>query len=335
MSSSQATGDCESATERVEARQSASITDRDMDEAEVPRDEKDWDWVMLPASLCLGAIVGLAVPASKLKHSTPFWDKLSATVGWMYFFAWTVSFYPQILLVLRRRSIIGMSFEYQLLNLMGFGCYSLFNAFLFWSPHIQDEYRERHGADSSIPVQVNDVFFSVHAVAATSVTIILALIFWDYPPLEPSAKAIQRTVLLGLLVVLVAVVGLALVVMVSSEGVMTWLTFLGVVSQVKVGITVIKYCPQVWMNYTRKSTVGWNIYGVLLDFTGGALSIAQLMMDATLEHDPGMVFGDPAKLLLGNISILFDLVFGVQHYVLYRHRPGTRSTVGLLSAESG
>ena len=33
-----------------------------------------------------------------------------------------------------------------------------------------------------------------------------------------------------------------------------------------------------------------------------------------------LVFGDPTKFGLGLFSILFDIIFIVQHYVLYRHR---------------
>ena len=32
------------------------------------------------------------------------------------------------------------------------------------------------------------------------------------------------------------------------------------------------------MNYRRKSTVGWSIGNVLLDFTGGSLSILQMFL---------------------------------------------------------
>jgi cystinosin len=37
------------------------------------------------------------------------------------------------------------------------------------------------------------------------------------------------------------------------------------------------------LNFRRKSTTGWNICNVLLDISGGVLSIAQLLLDgATL-----------------------------------------------------
>lgn len=34
------------------------------------------------------------------------------------------------------------------------------------------------------------------------------------------------------------------------------------------------------MNYRRKSTVGWSIGNILLDFTGGTLSMLQMILNA-------------------------------------------------------
>lgn len=48
---------------------------------------------------------------------------------------------------------------------------------------------------------------------------------------------------------------------------------------------VVKYIPQAWVNYKRKSTEGWSIYPMLLDFTGGWLSIGQLIIDSSLQSD--------------------------------------------------
>jgi cystinosin len=87
---------------------------------------------------------------------------------------------------------------------------------------------------------------------------------------------------------------------------------------VKLFVTVIKYCPQAWVNYKRKSTIGWSISQILFDLAGGFLSLAQLIIDASFQNDWSGVTGNPLKLLLANISIFFDLVFVVQHYILYR-----------------
>lgn len=72
------------------------------------------------------------------------------------------------------------------------------------------------------------------------------------------------------------------------------------------------------MNYRRKSTLGWSIGNILLDFTGGTLSMLQMMLNAYNYDDWQSLFGDPTKFGLGLFSVLFDIVFIVQHYVLYR-----------------
>ncbi|KAG2207270.1 hypothetical protein INT46_003189 [Mucor plumbeus] len=77
--------------------------------------------------------------------------------------------------------------------------------------------------------------------------------------------------------------------------------------------------PQVWINFKRKSTIGWSIHNILLDCTGGVLSITQLLLDASLSGDWSGVTGNPVKLGLGLQSIAFDLIFMVQHYILYRN----------------
>ena len=58
---------------------------------------------------------------------------------------------------------------------------------------------------------------------------------------------------------------------------------------------------------------------MLLDFAGGWLSMAQLVLDASLQNDWSGITGNPVKFGLSNITIVFDVIFFVQHYVLYRH----------------
>ena len=72
------------------------------------------------------------------------------------------------------------------------------------------------------------------------------------------------------------------------------------------------------MNFKRKSTDGWSIGNVLLDFTGGFLSICQMFVISYNNDDWGSIFGDPTKFGLGPISVLSDTLFVIQHYILYR-----------------
>lgn len=88
---------------------------------------------------------------------------------------------------------------------------------------------------------------------------------------------------------------------------------------VKLTTVFLKYIPQAWVNYKRKSTVGWSIYPMLLDFAGGWLSLAQLIIDSALQNDWTGITGNPVKFGLGNITIVFDIIFFLQHYVLYRN----------------
>lgn len=92
----------------------------------------------------------------------------------------------------------------------------------------------------------------------------------------------------------------------------------------KVAITLVKYIPQVYHNYQRKTTEGWSLENVLLDLTGGSLTFLQIFIDwidtgESKQFSSGL---NVAKFLLGLLSIIFDLIFLFQHYVLYnpKHR---------------
>jgi cystinosin len=87
---------------------------------------------------------------------------------------------------------------------------------------------------------------------------------------------------------------------------------------VKLVTVVVKYVPQAFLNYKRKSTTGWSIYPMLLDFAGGVTSLLQLFIDSALQGSWEGITGNPVKFGLGNITLVFDLIFFYQHYVLYR-----------------
>lgn len=103
----------------------------------------------------------------------------------------------------------------------------------------------------------------------------------------------------------------------DAEG-WAWIDVIYAVSYLKLLITVIKYMPQVYTNYRRKSTVGWSIEQIMLDLVGGVLSVMQLVIDSLLEGDWSGVTGNPVKLGLGYVSVIFDVIFVLQRYVFYR-----------------
>ncbi|XP_036323478.1 cystinosin homolog isoform X2 [Rhagoletis pomonella] len=252
---------------------------------------------------------------------------ISVVFGWIYFVAWSISFYPQIYINFKRKSVVGLNFDFLALNLVGFVLYSIFNCGLYWIPEIQAEYASRHPRGLN-PVLLNDVVFALHAVFATILTIIQCLIY------ERGQQRISKIAsgILGVFAIIVLVI-----VILAAVDVLNWLDFLYYCSYIKLSITIIKYVPQALMNYRRKSTLGWSIGNILLDFTGGTLSMLQMILNAYNYDDWVSIFGDPTKFGLGLFSVLFDVLFILQHYVFYRteSNPPEKSSNGLYNGATG
>ncbi|XP_025409626.1 cystinosin homolog isoform X2 [Sipha flava] len=234
---------------------------------------------------------------------------ISEIVGWIYFVAWSISFYPQMYENWVRKSVVGLNFDFTVLNVLGFVLYSMFNIGL-WMPEIEKEYFDRNPRGLN-PVQLNDIFFSIHAVVATVITVIQCYIY------ERADQHVSWTA--KLIMIFYGLILTVLLVFVNLNKIM-WLDFLYYCSYIKLSITLIKYIPQGVMNYKRKSTIGWSIGNIFLDFTGGILSILQMIINAYNYNDWASVFGDPTKFGLGLLSIIFDIIFFLQHYVFYGHR---------------
>ncbi|KAK3750082.1 hypothetical protein QZH41_017116 [Actinostola sp. cb2023] len=205
-------------------------------------------------------------------------------------------------------SVIGLNFDYIAYNITGFVAYGFFNVGMYWVPSVEHQYEEKH-PDGVNPVQLNDVIFTLHAVFATTLTIFQCIIYerGDQKVSKISAVIVGSSWLFA---------AIALVVTLCKK--ITWLTYLYYFSYIKIGVTLIKYIPQAYMNFQRKSTVGWSIGNVLLDFTGGSFSIVQMFLLAYNNEDWSSIFGDLTKFALGALSILFDILFIVQHYCLYK-----------------
>ena len=93
------------------------------------------------------------------------------------------------------------------------------------------------------------------------------------------------------------------------------LHLMSIMGYFKLSISLLKYLPQMYWNWKRKSTVGWSICNIMLDFTGGLFSFLQLGM----EHSNGMHLGiNPVKLALSFICMFYDIIFMVQHFILYK-----------------
>lgn len=101
---------------------------------------------------------------------------ISLVVGWIYFAAWSISFYPQIWYNFKRKSVVGLNFDFLALNLLGHTLYAMFNSSLYWVSYIENEYFERFPRGNN-PVELNDVVFSLHASVITALTIVQCFIY--------------------------------------------------------------------------------------------------------------------------------------------------------------
>lgn len=234
---------------------------------------------------------------------------LSSLLGWIYTFLWSLSFYPQTILNYRRKSSAGFSSDFAHLNLVGFLSYSLFNLAFLISPTIQQQYKDRHHGSPNV-VRWNDAVFALHGLTLTAIQVVQ---IYAYP--RERGQRVSRFAKYSLLAIGLLVGGAVVLALPdggrtefdgkvftasASPAAFKGLQYIDVVnlfSYVKLYITLVKYIPQVTLNASRKSTLGFCIEAILLDFSGGVLSLLQLVIDAGLiQHDWSGVTGDFGKL---------------------------------------
>ena len=278
-------------------------------------------WVI---SLVLGGILlGTILPQNKTLPSAT-WRLLSSIIGYIYFLAWSSSFYPQIVMNHERQTTRGLSVDFCVLNVLGYCCYTVYTTTFFWNQGIAEEYKRRFSSDvddsdeksseAEITVQGNDVAFAIHALLMASVTLSQVGIYDTFKSRPPSKRVI--VIIFSTISFCMAYVFFTWAV----KGNVDFLGFLYVLGMVKLGVTIGKYVPQVLLNKQRKSTVGWNVKNVILDLTGGILSLIQLVGDcASMKNWSGLV-GNPVKIFLSLVTIFFDVIFLLQHYVMYPER---------------
>ncbi|KAF3484143.1 cystinosin [Arthroderma uncinatum] len=235
---------------------------------------------------------------------------------------WSGSFYPQPIKNWRRRSTSGLAIAFPTANVLGFICYAVYTFTFLYSPIIRDQYAARHPAAPEPSVRANDVAFAVHAVilSVTTYTQFFPMIWGFKVSAYQNIGPVVGGIIWGCVLSIFGVFLLAWSKGGNDASDWAWIDVIYTMSYVKLFVTVVKYCPQVYLNYRLKSTVGWSINQILLDLIGGILSLLQLVIDSSLQNDWSGITGNPAKFGLGNVSIFFDLVFIVQHYILYRGR---------------
>ncbi|KAF8708002.1 transporter, partial [Rhizoctonia solani] len=230
---------------------------------------------------------------------------VSQSLGWLYFISWTVSFYPQVFLNIRRKSVEGLSIDFVSLNVVGFASYAIYTTNFYFNEEVREEYRQRHnGYDNS--VQLNDVAFAIHvsfakprlyhAFASYTDTqaLALTLVTWSQTFYYHRGPGQTLSTFNGVTIAFMVIfIGTDLGrVAIHQARLIDVLYHLGTF---KLYVSIAKYIPQAFSNFNRKSTEGWSIGNVVLDFTGGVLSLLQLLIDSFALDDWSSITGNPVK----------------------------------------
>ncbi|WJX65955.1 hypothetical protein P8452_50563 [Trifolium repens] len=239
-------------------------------------------------------------------HSVPIHVAYDV-LGWSAFFSWSISFYPQVILNFRRKSVVGLNIDYAVLDMVKGILYMIYSASLYFSPSVQKQYGNKYGQTQMNPVALNDIAFSAHAVLL-SAFIVFQIAIYDRGNQKLSKMAA------GLIGIVFLTSAVCVCISLPQH---QWLWLINIFNVIQVALTIIKYIPQAVMNFMRKSTEGWSIGLVLLDFFGGVANFLQMSMQSIDQGSWKNMYGNIGKLLVAVVSILFDIIFICQHYCLY------------------
>jgi cystinosin len=251
------------------------------------------------------------------KSDTPVLDVLSIITGWIYFFVWSSSFYGQVYENYKNKSVSGLNFDFEIYNFVGFSGYTFYTIY---------GYADKNMGTGTIAVQ--DICFAAHALTLTIITIVQIFIYYDkkdkHQKVSPITINILTVMLWGFILLLIVEHGLKYYdphVKEDQKYIFNSLIYFG---WCKIVISLIKYIPQVYLNYKRKSTKGWNIFNILMDFTGGVFSFLQNIIDYernefSIEKKGQNNTLNIAKFAISFIAIFFDVIFMLQHYVFYKN----------------
>lgn len=225
-------------------------------------------------------------------HTSSLWPPIVSFLGITYFLAWSLSFYPQLLLNYRRKRTDGLSSDFVYLNPLGFLALSIWNFGMLYSPLARSQYANRH--DGNIPqVAIADLAFSGHAFVLAAIALGQV---WYYrkrtlTALEDDKLAIrgdgEREPLLsserergkkkdtiqdpaipslpcqiGLGIMFLFAIIIAILVKTGTYN-LEYLDWLYAVSMIKLAVSAVKYAPQIIVNYKLKEVEGMAIEGII------------------------------------------------------------------------
>ncbi|KAG4395875.1 hypothetical protein AAZX31_19G050000 [Glycine max] len=158
-----------------------------------------------------------------------------------------------------------------------------------------------------IPVAANDVAFSIHSV-------ILNLIILSQISMFERGNQKFSNYAIAIVVVVWFSVAVCFFIALHSQ---SWLWLISIFNTIQAVMILIKYFPQAFMNFLRKSTDGFSIGSVLLDFSGGVFNYSQMLVQSKDQGSWVNFYGNIGKVFISLVSIFYDSILMCQHYVMY------------------
>ena len=184
----------------------------------------------------------------------------------------------------------GLSADMIIINPVGFLTLTLWNWGVYFSPLARDQYKRRHGGHSP-QISTSDLAFSLHALIISTITL-LQVIYYAWRNDRKAKSTLDETdrllteqdhsgdargathttrptstirPSLPMQIALIAIFVSSFVAGIFVwSGKTEWLDWLYFVSTLKLFISLVKYVPQVVLNYRLKSSEGLAINVILL-----------------------------------------------------------------------
>lgn len=236
----------------------------------------------------------------------PIIHVLFTLCGVTYFLMWSGTFWEQILLNHRLKSGSGLSSAFVLLNVAGFSAYAVSTTLECFYEPVRTSFEK---ANNGLVPQVawNDSLFAVHGA------ICCVYIAWQYY-IYATDNVSKAKMSIGTLIALCFPTSALIA---GFSGITSWNFVIKACGAVKLTSTICKCTPQVYYNWARKSTVGFSWRMIRLDFWGSVLSMGQQLFEAILIGSMASFTKNVAKTGLGFFSLMFDIIFLYQHFILY------------------
>jgi len=253
-----------------------------------------------------------------MDSASSFLVPLTSIVGWCYVVFWGVFAYPQIFLNYKLKSVEGFKLDYPFLNMSGF----IFYAIAYTAGYVLYELpNENYGLGK---IEIQDLVFVYHGVFV-NILFNLQAVFYKRGSNRVSTFSIVFTV----------VAWTACIFFYFASEQFGWIAptktinILEVMADCKVLISVTKYAPLVYWNYSRKSTEGFSSIAFMFDLAGGSFSMLHALLCFWTGETETL---NIPKLSLSAVTVFYDLVLLYQHFILYGRR-SKRSHSSLLSSD--